>query len=113
MNYETFGERRNAIRALRHTHTVMREILADVFERGGFAALEVDDVSLTLPREAFERCEWALQYVKQWLPDVDEETGNLRKTGRMVRMNALYVSTRYDRPHFLLKARPVFCEDAT
>ena len=106
----TFGEKRRAIRTLRRVAEDMRARHNAVFQERGFEGLESADLSLTISREDFQRCEWALQYVKTWIPDVDADTGELLPTGGYERMNAAYSRESIKRDHFLIKNNPVFYE---
>jgi hypothetical protein len=92
----TFGEKRAAIRSLRSVVSQMREKQRPL----RVSSREWRDLSLTVPREDYERAEWAMARVKVWIDDEQ----------RFMRQNCLFVQTGLAREHFVVKGCPVFYE---
>jgi hypothetical protein len=102
----TFGQMRKNVRALKSVGRRMREAIEEAVKAQGLSAVE--GVSLTVSRQEFERVEWAMGRLKQWLPALDEAGQVIPGVGSYVRMNALFCRTDLARTHFLMKGCPVF-----
>lgn len=96
----TFSEKRQGIRAFRKALATMRALL-----RACRSLSDVSQVSLTLPRDEWQEAFWALGHIKQWIPPLDESPGHY------ARLNLRFVQTSEARNNFMLKGRPVYCED--
>lgn len=102
----TFGMMRENVRALRRIHREMRDRMAAIP-----SLKNIEQVTVTVSRDEFEKAEWAMGYLKQWIPELDAEGQVIRGKGHYARINGRFVRRDIPRTHFLLKGQPVFYED--
>lgn len=92
----SFGQKRQAIRDLRHIVNVVRAIQREIGLHG------VADFTLTIEGETYDRARWAMAHLRVW----DEEGG------QYVRVHSVYVRPAcMDREHFLVRDCPIFRGD--
>ena len=82
MRFDTFGGKRAAVRSFRRVFSEMRAKMVEAFALGGFEGAEYNAVSMTIPRDDYECCEWYMSHLKQWISDIDPETQELLPTGK-------------------------------